>query len=46
MGDRLKGKVVILTGVAGGIGTTFAKALVNEGAKLTISDIKPFDEVT
>ena len=46
MGDKLKGKVVVLTGVAGGIGTAFAKALVNEGAKLCISDIKPFDEVT
>jgi NAD(P)-dependent dehydrogenase (short-subunit alcohol dehydrogenase family) len=43
---RLKGKVVILTGVAGGIGRAFAKALIKEGAKLCISDIKPFDDLT
>jgi len=43
---KLKGKVVILTGVAGGIGRAFAKALVKEGAKLCISDIKPFDDLT
>lgn len=43
---RLKDKVVILTGVAGGIGRAFANALVKEGAKLTISDIKPFDDLT
>jgi len=46
MGDKLKDKVVILTGVAGGIGRTFAKALVEEGAKICISDIKPFDDLT
>ena len=43
---KLKDKVVILTGVAGGIGRAFAKALVKEGAKLCISDIKPFDDLT
>ena len=43
---RLKGKVVILTGVAGGIGRAFAKALVKEGAKLCSSDFKPFDDLT
>ncbi len=43
---KLKDKVVILTGVAGGIGRAFANALVKEGAKLTISDIKPFDDLT
>ena len=43
---RLKDKVIILTGVAGGIGRAFAKALVGEGAKLCISDIKPFDDLT
>jgi NAD(P)-dependent dehydrogenase (short-subunit alcohol dehydrogenase family) len=43
---RLKDKVVIVTGVAGGIGRAFANALVKEGAKLTISDIKPFDDLT
>lgn len=43
---KLKDKVVIVTGVAGGIGRAFANALVKEGAKLTISDIKPFDDLT
>jgi len=42
--NRLKDKVVILTGVAGGIGTAFAHALADEGAKLMLSDIKPEGE--
>jgi len=43
---KLKDKVVILTAVVGGRGTAFAIASVKEGAKLTISDIKPFDDLT
>jgi 3-oxoacyl-[acyl-carrier protein] reductase len=37
MGDRVKGKVVVLTGAATGIGRCFANALANEGAKLAIT---------
>lgn len=37
MGDRLKDKVVVITGAATGIGRCFANALANEGAKLAIT---------
>ena len=39
MGDRLKGKVAIVTGAGGGIGKGEALALVSEGAKLVINDL-------
>ena len=39
MGDRLKGKVAIVTGAGGGIGRGEALALASEGAKLVINDL-------
>lgn len=39
MGNRLKGKVAIVTGSGGGIGRGEALALASEGAKLVINDI-------
>ncbi len=39
MGDRLKGKVAIVTGSGGGIGRGEALALVSEGAKVVINDV-------
>ncbi|QWW72381.1 SDR family NAD(P)-dependent oxidoreductase [Rhizobium sp. WYJ-E13] len=37
--DRLKGKVVIVTGAASGIGAVFSQALAAEGAQLILADI-------
>ncbi len=37
MGDRLKDKVVVITGAATGIGRCFANACADEGAKLAIT---------
>jgi NAD(P)-dependent dehydrogenase (short-subunit alcohol dehydrogenase family) len=39
MADRLKGKVVIVTGAGGGIGRGHALAFASEGAKLVINDV-------
>jgi 3-oxoacyl-[acyl-carrier protein] reductase len=39
MGDRLKGKVAIVTGSGGGIGRGEAMALASEGAKVVVNDI-------
>ncbi|HSD10862.1 MAG TPA: glucose 1-dehydrogenase [Candidatus Binatia bacterium] len=39
MGDRVKDKVVMVTGAASGIGRATALALAREGAKLSLSDV-------
>ena len=39
MGDRLKGKVAIVTGAGGGIGRGHSLALASEGAKLVVNDL-------
>lgn len=45
MGNKLKDKVVVLTGAATGIGQCFASALADEGAKLAITyHNKPCDK--
>ena len=39
MGDRLKGKVAIVTGAGGGIGRGECLALASEGAKIVVNDL-------
>lgn len=39
MSERFKGKVVIVTGGASGIGEAAVKQFVREGAKVVISDM-------
>lgn len=39
MGDRMKDKVVVVTGAASGIGRATALALAREGARLSLADI-------
>ena len=36
---RLKGKVVIVTGGARGLGKTYALAISNEGARVVVADV-------
>ncbi len=40
MGDRLKGKVVVVTGAASGIGAGTAERFVEEGARVILADIQ------
>jgi NAD(P)-dependent dehydrogenase (short-subunit alcohol dehydrogenase family) len=44
MGDRLAGKVCIVTGAAQGIGAAYARALASEGADVAIIDLKRIDQ--
>lgn len=37
--NRMKDKVVIITGAAQGIGATYARALAAEGARIVIADV-------
>jgi NAD(P)-dependent dehydrogenase (short-subunit alcohol dehydrogenase family) len=39
MGDRLKGKVAIVTGAGRGLGRSHALALAAEGAKIVVNDL-------
>jgi len=42
---KLNGKVAIVTGAASGIGPAYAKALAAEGARVSIADLEPADDV-
>ena len=44
MGERLEGKVCIVTGAAQGIGAAYARALAREGADVAIIDLKRIDQ--
>lgn len=44
MGERLDGKVCIVTGAAQGIGAAYARALAREGADVAIIDLKRIDQ--
>ncbi|WP_108812141.1 SDR family oxidoreductase [Sphingorhabdus sp. Alg231-15] len=38
---RLEGKIALITGSAGGIGSAIVAAFINEGAKVWLSDVEP-----
>jgi NAD(P)-dependent dehydrogenase (short-subunit alcohol dehydrogenase family) len=44
-GDRLRDKVIIVTGAAQGIGATYARFLAAEGARIALCDIRSPDAV-
>ncbi len=44
MGERLEGKVCIVTGAAQGIGAAYARALAREGADVAIIDLTRIDQ--
>ena len=39
MGDRLKGRVAVITGAGGGIGYQYARRFLDEGARVVIAEI-------
>ena len=41
MGDRLEGKVALVTGTGGGIGRATAQILAREGARVVGCDLNP-----
>jgi NAD(P)-dependent dehydrogenase (short-subunit alcohol dehydrogenase family) len=45
VGERLEGKVCIVTGAAQGIGAAYARALAGEGADVAIIDLKRIDQM-
>ena len=46
MGDRLLGKVCIVTGGAQGIGAAYARAMAAEGADVAVVDLNRIDQAT
>lgn len=42
---RLKDNVVIVTGGAAGIGEVYCRRLAQEGARVSVTDIRPLDEI-